>query len=67
MATKNFKEMKSLSKTEISTRIRETESQLFEVRMKKVTHQLKDTASFWRLRKDLARLKMLDSLAKRTG
>lgn len=59
MATKRFKELKSLSKAELATKIRESESQLFEVRMKKSTGQLEDTASIWRLRKDLARMKML--------
>lgn len=59
MATKRFKELKGLSKDELATKIRESEAQLFEVRMKKVTGQLEDTAKIWRLRKDLARMKML--------
>jgi ribosomal protein L29 len=44
---------------ELTTKIRESEGQLFQVRMKKATGQLEDTASIWRLRKDLARMKML--------
>jgi large subunit ribosomal protein L29 len=59
VATKRFKEMKGLSQDELNTRIRESEAQLFETRMKKVTGQLEDTAKLWRLRKDLARMKML--------
>jgi len=59
VATKRFKELKNLSNAELTTKIRESESQLFEVRMKKSTGQLEDTASIWRLRKDLARMKML--------
>jgi len=59
VATKRFKELKGLSKTELVTKIRESEAELFQVRMKKVTGQLEDTASIWRLRKDLARMKML--------
>ena len=64
MATKRFKELKNLSKDELVTKIRETEAQLFEVRMKKATRQLTDTAMLWRMRKDLARLKMLQGMAK---
>ena len=64
MATKRFKELKNLSKDEWVTKIRETEGQLFEVRMKKATRQLTDTAAIWRMRKDLARLKMLQGMAK---
>jgi large subunit ribosomal protein L29 len=59
VSTKRFKELKNLSKDELMTKIRESEGQLFQVRMKKATGQLEDTASIWRLRKDLARMKML--------
>ncbi len=63
MATKRFKELKSLSKDEVATKIRESEAGLFQVRMKKATGQLEDTAKIWRLRKDLARLKMLQGMS----
>ena len=63
MGTKRFKELKNLSKAELTTKIRESENQLFQVRMKKVTGQLEDTALIWRLRKDLARMKMLNAQA----
>lgn len=59
MSTKQFKELKNLSKDELVSKIRETEQKLFEVRMKKVTGQLKDTASIWRLRKSFAQMKTL--------
>ncbi|MBI2712176.1 MAG: 50S ribosomal protein L29 [Bdellovibrio sp.] len=61
MATKRIRELRNLSKAELTTKIRESEDQLFQTRMKKVTGQLEDTAALWRLRKDLARMKMLVS------
>lgn len=61
MATKRFKELKNLTPVELVTKVRETEGELFQVRMKKVTGQLKDTAQIWRLRKDIARMKMLQA------
>ncbi len=61
MATKRFKELKNLTPAELVTKVREAEGELFQVRMKKVTGQLKDTAQIWRLRKDLARMKMLQA------
>jgi large subunit ribosomal protein L29 len=60
VATKRFKELKSLSKDELATRVREAEAQLFQAKMKKVTGQLEDTSSLWRTRKDIARMKMLE-------
>ncbi len=63
MSTKRFKELKNLSRDELATKIREAEGQLFQTRMKKVTGQLEDTAMLWRLRKDLARMKMLEAQA----
>ena len=59
MSTKQFKELKNLSSDELATRLKETQRQLFDVRMKKATGQLTDTASVWRLRKGIARMKML--------
>lgn len=64
MSTKRFKELKSLSVDELATKIRESEGELFQVRMKKVTGQLEDTAKIWRLRKDVARMKMLRANAE---
>ena len=59
MSTKQLKEMKKLSKDELSTKIRDTETTLFQARLKKSTGQLEDTTSIWRLRKELARYKTL--------
>lgn len=59
MSTKRFTELKNLSKQELVSKVRETELQLFQARMKQATGQLQDTALLWRLRKDLARMKML--------
>lgn len=59
MSSKRFKELKNLSKDEITGRMRESERQLFDAKMKKATGQLTDTASLWKLRKDVARLKTL--------
>jgi len=59
VSTKRFKELKGFSAAELGSKVRETELELFDVRMKKATGQLTDTAKLWRLRKDLARMKML--------
>jgi ribosomal protein L29 len=61
VATKRFKELKSLSKEELTAKLKESEHELFQAKMKKATGQLTDTAVLWRLRKDLARVKMLQS------
>ena len=61
MATKRLKELKNLTKIELTTRVRETEAQLFQSKMKQATGQLADTAMLWRLRKDIARMKMLQT------
>jgi len=59
MAAKKLNELKNLSKDELVSKARETEAQLFQVRMKLKTGQLEDTGTLWRLRKDLARVKTL--------
>ncbi len=61
MATKRFKELKNLSADEIKTRLRESEASMFDLKMKKTTGQLSNTASLWRTRKDIARLKTLQT------
>ncbi|MEK6577940.1 MAG: 50S ribosomal protein L29 [Bdellovibrionota bacterium] len=68
MATKRYyKEIKNLSKDELTTKIRETEAQLFKARIDRATGQLKNTASIWRMRKDVARMKMLETQAASAG
>ena len=59
MSTKGFKGLNQLSKDELVAKIRESEKEFFDVRLSKITGQLKDTAKLWRLRKRLAQLKML--------
>lgn len=59
MAIKAFKELKNLSKDELAGKQREIEEGLFQARMKRATGQLQDTASIWRSRKNLARVKTL--------
>jgi large subunit ribosomal protein L29 len=61
VSTKRFKELKNLSKDELATKIRESEAQLFQNKMKQATGQLSDTAMLWRLRKDIARMKTLQT------
>jgi ribosomal protein L29 len=63
VATKKIKELGSLSQTELSTRLREIEGELFQAKMQHKTGQLADSAKPWRLRKDIARIKMLASAA----
>ena len=59
MANKRIKEIRNLTKDELVTKIRESETSLFQGRMKKVTGQLENTSSLWLMRKDLARMKMV--------
>ena len=59
MATKHFNEMKSLSKDELATKLRAAEAELFQTKMRRETGQLANTSSLWRMRKDIARMKML--------
>ncbi|MBC7691308.1 MAG: 50S ribosomal protein L29 [Methylotenera sp.] len=64
MATKRFKELKNLAQNELVNKVRELEASLFQTRMKRATGQLEDTASIWRMRKDIARIKTLQGQAK---
>ena len=65
--SKQLKEFKKLSKDELATRVRETEGLLFQAKMKQVTGQLGDTSSLWRMRKDIARLKTLQTTVSSNG
>ena len=67
MANKRIKELKNLTKDELSTKLRELEKHLFEERMKKAAGTLADSASLWRVRKDIARVKTLQSQALAQG
>lgn len=61
MAKKEKTNLKSLSKDELATKLRELEAGLFQTRLKKVTGQLEDVASLWRTRKEIARVKTFQS------
>jgi large subunit ribosomal protein L29 len=67
MANKRIKELKNLTKDELSTKLRELEKQLFEERMKKTAGTLADSASLWRVRKDIARVKTLQTSGGKNG
>ena len=56
---KKLKELKNLSKDEMTARLRELEHDLFQHKMKKVTGQLANTAALWKMRKEIARVKTL--------
>lgn len=64
MAKKPMKDLKNLSASELVNKTRDLEKNLFDTRMKKVTGQLADSAMIWRLRKELARVKTLQTQAK---
>ncbi len=59
MSNKRIKELKNLTQDELKSKIREAQSSMFQLKMKLKTAQLEDTASLWRQRKDVARMKML--------
>ena len=51
MSTKRFNELKNMTADELKTRLRESEKQMFDAKMKHVTGQLGNTAQLWQLRK----------------
>lgn len=59
MANKRMKDLKNLSKDELTAKVRESEATLFETWMKKKTGQLEDANTPWKIRKDIARMKTL--------
>jgi len=61
VSNKRFNELKNLSKDELVAKVRTTEAELFQVKMKKMTGQLADSSSVWRIRKDIARMKTLQT------
>lgn len=66
--SKQMKEIKGLTKTELTKRMRDVEAQLFQTRMQKATGQLENTAMMWKQRKELARLKTeLTAKARKEG
>lgn len=63
MSTKRFKDLKNLSKDELVSKERELGASLFQARMKKATGQLSNVSNLWLLRKELARVKTLQTQA----
>jgi large subunit ribosomal protein L29 len=61
---KAMKALKNLSANELLVKARELEKDLFDTRMKKVTGQLANSSMIWKLRKELARLKTLQTQTK---
>ncbi|MBI4926077.1 MAG: 50S ribosomal protein L29 [Bdellovibrio sp.] len=60
MSSKRFSELKNLTKEELDTKLRELEKELFQAKMKRASGQLENWSSIWSMRKDLARMKMLE-------
>jgi ribosomal protein L29 len=61
MSTKSFKAIKDLSKDELPGKIHHAEVELFKIKMQQATGQLKDTASLWKTRKQIARMKSVQT------
>ena len=61
MASKNFKATKNLSATELAKKAHELEANLFNLRFKKSTGQLAQPNEIWKARKELARVKTLQT------
>ena len=57
MGKKKLESMKNLSVKELDQKITENQKALFESKIKLSTGQLENTASIWKIRKDIARLK----------
>jgi len=57
MGKKKLESIKNLSVKELDQKITENQKALFESKIKLSTGQLENTASIWKIRKDIARLK----------
>lgn len=57
MAKKKKDDLKDLTVTELTGRLRKGEVEFFEKKIQHRTGQLKDTASLWKARKEMARIK----------
>ena len=62
MSNKRINELKKLSKDELVAKERELRKGLFEGKMKATTGQLENSSSLWTMRKDLARVKSLQTV-----
>ena len=57
MAKKKLESIKNLSVKELGQKLTENQKALFESKIKLSTGQLENTASIWKTRKEIARLK----------
>lgn len=57
MAKKKLESMKNMSVKELGQKLAENQKALFESKIKLSTGQLENTASIWKTRKEIARLK----------
>lgn len=57
MAKKKLEAMKNLTEKELNQKILDAQKSLFEAKIKKTTGQLENTASIWKTRKEIARMK----------
>lgn len=57
MAKKKKDDLRELTATELNSRLRKNEAELFDKKIQHRTGQLKDTASLWKIRKEVARMK----------
>ena len=57
MAKKKLESLKSLTVKELDQKLADNQKALFESKIKLSTGQLENTASIWKIRKEIARLK----------
>jgi large subunit ribosomal protein L29 len=57
VAKKKLEGLKNLSEKEMNQKISDNRKALFEAKIKLATGQLENTASIWKLRKEIARVK----------
>ena len=61
MSTKSFKKLANLTAAELKTRLRELEDGLFKLKLQHATGQLEKSSELWKTRKEIARVKTLQS------
>ena len=67
MSNKKIKELKNLSKDELNLKVRTIQADLFKARIQKQTGQLEDVNTLWRMRKEIARIKTLQTQLSTAG
>lgn len=64
MSNKSIKTLKGLKFDELTLKANELTQSIFKARFQKSTGQLKDVSSIWKLRKELARVKTVETALK---